>query len=241
MLSTRVWTIGGSLFITCTCAYYLLSTAKLRSQKLKRSYDPFAPPALVELPPQIISIATLGHRHVYQDYINLWLLQVLMDETTPNDVDAFLKLTHSIIKHEPPVETLYLLSCIVLFEKMKRPDECQRVSLAGLEVFPDSWRIPILQGYVHVFMLKEPAQAAAFFRKAGSVKNKPKWVLSLVERLLKAENLDSDDIQKSIEIMDQFPESASFRGLIKKMLESSEKIQLNLPATPPKIEAEIND
>ena len=172
---------------------------------------------------------TLGHKHVYDDFINLWLLQTLMDERLDTNTGAMLSSIRAVIKHRPKLETLYLLSCIVLMERFDGVQYCQEITLAGLEVFPESWRLPIMQGYIHAVMLEEPAQGAAFFRMAASRPNKPAWVLSLAKRLASSENISQEDISKSLTIINGFPQAESFRKILEQRRRTPSQNKQTIP------------
>ena len=208
---------------------YLMRTIEPRIQDLRRSFDPYAPPPLSDLSPNLIQFMTLGHKHVYDDFINLWLLQTLMDERLDTNTGAMLSSIRAVIKHRPKLETLYLLSCIVLMERFDGVQYCQEITIAGLEVFPESWRLPIMQGYIHAVMLEEPAQGAAFFRMAASRPNKPAWVLSLAKRLASSENISQEDISKSLTIINGFPQAESFRKILEQRRRTPSQNKQTIP------------
>ncbi|SMF82578.1 hypothetical protein [Pseudobacteriovorax antillogorgiicola] len=196
---------------------YLYQTMPERVRHLSRSYDVFKPPPLSALSSEFISIMTLGHKHVYDDFINIWLLQTLMNENKPADPDGMMNSIRSVIRHQPKLETTYLLSCIVMFEDFKKPEHCQEIILEGLKAFPQSWRLPITQGYVHAFLLKEPAQAASFFLMASSRQKAPPWVKRVVDKLLAKDNISEDDLSRSIHLLEQSSQSKSFNNIIEQM------------------------
>ena len=203
---------------------YLVKTVPDRVQHLTRSYDTFKPPPLSGLNSELISILTLGHKHVYDDFINIWLLQTLIDPKRPDDPEKMMQSIRAVIRHHPELETTYLLSCMVMFDDFGSPKHCQEISLEGLKAFPKSWRIPILQGYIHAFLLKEPAQAASFFLMASSREKAPPWVKRLVKKLLKDETINQQDLDTSINILEQSSNTGSFLNFIEQMKKMSERL-----------------
>ncbi len=145
-------------------------------------------------------------------------------------------LIRSVLRHQPRLETSYMLSCIIMFDEFKHPEECQEISLLGLKAFPQSWRIPMLQGYVHAVLLKEPAQAAAFFNMAASRPHRPSWVQRLVSKLTDSSAFTEDDLQQSIQILSRSPQSEEFSDLLYKMQVASQQQQ-----SSPSLESGKND
>lgn len=196
---------------------YLIQSAPERVDRLNQEYKTFSPPPLSNLKPSFIDIITLGHKHVYDDFINLWLLQALLDENKPANVEQAMLGIRSVVQHQPKLETIYMLSCIVMFDDYKEPKHCQEIILEGLKAFPTSWRLPMLQGYVHAVLLEEPAQAASFFLMAASRPKAPSWVQRLAKKLIDQKNIRSEDLDRSIEILEQSPNSGVFKGILKRM------------------------
>lgn len=205
------------IFMVFTSLAYLLFTGAHRTVHLHKTADPFRAPPLVQLSPPLIQLMTLGHQRVYQDFIAIWLLQALMDEQIPKDSQKMMALIRSVLHHLPRFETSYMLSCIVMFEKFASPKHCQEISLLGLQAFPQSWRIPMLQGYVHTVLLGEPAQGAAFFKMAASRPDRPLWVQGLVDKLAAKKDMSQEDLNQGIEILSNSPSPEMYVDLIAKL------------------------
>lgn len=175
--------------------------------------------AFIEVSPKIIPLITLGHKNIYDHFLSLWLLQALLDDAKTTKVISMMSTIRSVIKHRPKSESLYTLSCIVMFQDYSSPEYCQEISLAGIEAFPNSWKIPMLQGYIHTFLTREPAQAASFFAIAASRSKSPKWVKRLAHKLLKRENISLRDIHQSLNILGDFqnPDIIQFMDQINKI------------------------
>lgn len=163
-------------------------------------------PPLVEMDPRVIDVLTMGHRGLYDDFINIWAIQILMDEATrrekPDDVaDALAKIT----RHAPKLESLYMLTCFVMALDLKRPDLCVRFTMDGLAAFPHSWKIPMTQASVLAFRMRKPAEAAPFFELAGSKPGAPPYFTSLAKKLREKAAVTSDELSKGLDYLDELP------------------------------------
>lgn len=172
-----------------------------RVKDLQHAYEIASAPPLSALNPAFIPIVTLGHKNIYDDFINIWLLQTLVDSRKADSAETLMASIRPVIKHQPRLETLYLLSCFTMYLDYKKPEYCQEIILAGLKAFPESWRLPMTQAYVHYFLLKEPAQAASFFMMAATRPQSPEYVQRLVQKILKENELNAADLQRSMEII----------------------------------------
>ena len=196
---------------------FLYKTTPERVQHLEKTYNTFKAPPLSYLSKGMINVMTLGHKHVYDDFINIWLLQALINPSKTATPQEAIEGIRAVIRHEPALESLYMLSCIAMFDEYKSPQYCQEITLKGLEAFPTSWRLPMLQGYVHAFSLNEPAQAASFFLMASSRTKAPPWVKRLVNKLLDKKDINRDDLDRSMQILEQAPNSGAFKEILKRM------------------------
>lgn len=172
-----------------------------RVQDLHRNYRIAEAPPMAQISPPFIGVLTLGHKNIYDDFINIWLLQSLLDTRKAADPEELMSSIRSVIRHVPRLESIYLLSCFTMYLDYKKPEYCQEIILAGLKAFPESWRLPMTQAYVHYFLLKEPAQAASFFMMAASRPQSPDYVKRLVKKLLAENELNAEDVKRSMEIM----------------------------------------
>ncbi len=194
---------------------FLIKTNDQRLKTLRAEYDIFAPPPLSQLSSGLIDVVTLGHKSIYDDFINIWLLQTLLDPRKGKDHEAMMQQIRSVIRHHPKLETTYMLSCIVMLQDFKKHEYCQEITLAGLKAFPKSWRLPMTQGYVEYFEMKQPAQAASFFMMAASRPDSPEYVQRTVKKLLSEKDLTPHDLQKSLEIIAETESSDAFVKLLK--------------------------
>ncbi|WP_141736178.1 hypothetical protein [Oligoflexus tunisiensis] len=192
----------------------LLKTNDQRLKTLRNEYDIFAAPPLSQFSSGVIAVLTLGHKGIYDDFINIWLLQTLLDPRKGDDAEGMMRQIRSVIRHHPKLETTYMLSCIVMMQDFKRPEHCQEIILAGLKAFPMSWRLPMTQGYVEYFEMKQPAQAASFFMMAASRPHSPEYVQNTVKKLLREKDLTPEDLKRSLEIIAETESSDTFLKLL---------------------------
>lgn len=177
--------------------------------------SPIKPPPLGTIKPSVLNIMTMGYRNIYEDFSHLWMIQTLM---TPYDINLredMMQAIRLVIQHKPRIESFYMLSCFVMAQEFRAPQHCQEIIKIGLEAFPQSWRLPMTQGFIHAFLLKEPAQASAFFTIAASRENSPPYVAKVAEKLIHKEDLNIDDLTKSVELLMNTPYESRFREMLK--------------------------
>jgi hypothetical protein len=119
----------------------------------------------------------LGYENLYGDALSFSFTHALANHQLPSE--ALTAQIPKIAAYRPRHEEFYLAACQYLMNVAAKPQECLSLTMLGLQTFPQSWRIPLLQGFVHANKLKQPAQAAAFYALAGSRKNSPPWVVEL--------------------------------------------------------------
>ena len=204
-----------SLIIFCGCFSQLIQSMDARLIGIERDKKVYQAPPLSTLPRPIVNIATLGFKAVYDDFINLWLLQILTEKNKPQNSEDLLNVINTVTSHKPPIETLYMLSCFVMMQEFNRPETCKRIILDGLSAIPNSWRLPMTQGYVQAFITNEPAQAASFFQMAASREQSPEWVKRVAIKLVSDKQLANDDISRSIEIIEAYPEAKELLQFLK--------------------------
>ena len=151
--------------------------------------------------PDHLDAVILGQKQLYDDFLQLWLLQRLGDPPSADGGERLLGAIRSVIRHQPKIESLYLVSCIGLFNDYHHPEHCQEIVLAGLKVMPQSWKLPMMQGYVHNFLLDQPGLAAAFFDHAAALPSSPPYVKSLAKRLAAKEGMSLEEARKNLELL----------------------------------------
>lgn len=214
----------------------LIATIPVRVQTLKSTYELYSKPPLADVKPQFLNILLLGHKAIYEDFISIWLLQTLMQEGVKKEAEPLIEQIRSVIRHEPKLETTYMLSCFVMLNEVKRPEFCQEINLAGLRAFPMSWRLLMTQAYVEYAAMNHPAQAASFFMMAAQRENAPDYVKKAAKKLLETKTLTDEDIEASMNLIAEKDGNTQF----KQLLESIQKNKVEKPAesevAPPAIE-----
>lgn len=192
----------------------LVSTAPQRVEKLKSTYEIYSTPPLAQIKPSILNIILLGHKAIYEDFISIWLLQTLMQEGVQKEADPLIAQIRSVIRHEPKLETTYMLACFVMLNELKRPEFCQEINLAGLRAFPMSWRLLMTQAYVEFSAMNHPAQAASFFTMAAQRENAPEYVKKAAKKLLETRDLTDEDIKASMDLIAEKEGNSQFKQLL---------------------------
>lgn len=193
-ISGMIFTVGwvGILF------YGLYRTEESISRHRRTQVSIVDNPPLAFLGPKAIQAITLGHKGLYDDFIVMWSIQYLMDPRLkaedPNHVVASL---HTILRHEPRVESIYLLACFILANDLARPAECAQIARYGIFALPHSWRIPATIGFIAQRRLGDNAAAAALFAEAASKPNCPRTFGSLSQKLQKQLQLSPDEMEEA--------------------------------------------
>lgn len=205
------------VWLTFACAVVSwIFFARESSREALRPVDAVTPVPLSDWSPEAIQIASLGHKHVYEDFLNLWLMQVILEPNVKKHPEDTLNVIRHAIRHRPAIESLYMLACFTVLQDLNKPEACQEITLAGLEVFPQSWRLPMTQGFVHAFILNEPLSAAKFYLLAASRPKSPPYVARVAEKLAKKETVTEEDYEKSLEIMMGASNDQKFREFLER-------------------------
>ena len=80
-----------------------------------------------------------------------------------------------------------MISCFVLALDLGYPQGCGGVTLDGLKAFPESWRIPVTQGFVAqvaAYLLKDQQSAATYYTLAASRQGAPKFLQRIAKHLV---------------------------------------------------------
>lgn len=187
--------------VTCVKTGEKLSRSELASWKLVSA------PPMSTLNSKSIDILTLGHRGIYDDFATIWTIQFLGDKnlTRKATADEVFNAVSSFTKHQPKLEAIYLLSCFVLALDYNRPEYCEVINVDGLKAFPDSWRIPMVQGFVASFKLQDDIKAAAFYQIAASRPQSPPYVGKLAARLSQRGLANGQDLNETLDMLREVP------------------------------------
>lgn len=184
----------------------------------KRDYRHMDAPPLAKMNTRFIDIFTLGHRGLYDDFVTIWSLQALMDLklslVPPEEVQ---KAVLSVTRHYPKVESLYSVSCYILAYDFKRPDLCERITADGIKALPDSWRIPMIQGYLYYEPLKNMRNATLYYGLASSKEKAPAFLKRLATNMVKKNALELEDLDAlSRELLPRNSLRGRFSDLLKR-------------------------
>lgn len=161
----------------------------------------FLKPPLIELDPRFFKIMSLGYKPILDDYLYLALLQlILSDEFQKENPHRLAEISQLALRHEPPIESLYFVSCVVHFKYLGYPDRCRQMNDTAIKFFPKSLKTPMLQGYVSLFELNQPAVAALYYAQAATRPNAPPHIQPLVKRMLeRAGPLSTGELQNLLQ------------------------------------------
>lgn len=185
----------------------VVAAGRRSGPKERDAVDRLEPAPLAHWSPRAVDLITLGHRGLYDDFSAIWAMQVLVDSDlkkshTPEQIYASIEPS---LRQTPKIESFYLLSCFVLSLELNEPRYCETISLLGLKAFPNSWRIPMTQGFIASFKTGNKAQAAAFYGLASTRPQSPPWVQGLAARLAGSPEATLDDLNQAIELLKEVP------------------------------------
>jgi hypothetical protein len=170
-------------------------TDRLRSEA-NLSAERLSTPPLSRLSTSMLNVVTLGHRGLYDDFADIWLLQTLGDQKVKQlDPKALVDTIKMVTRHGPKLESLYLLSCFVLAFELQQPNECLGITIDGIKALPLSWRVPMTQGYVDAFLLNDPASAALYYELASSRPGAPTYLRGFATKLAARVELSPEERQ----------------------------------------------
>jgi hypothetical protein len=190
----------------------------------RKSWKLVSAPPMANVGTKQLNIMTLGHRGLYDDFATIWAVQFLADKNlkaaaTADEVYAAL---HSITRHKPHLESLYMLSCFVLAMDYKRPELCEKISIEGLQAFPESWRIPMMQGFIASYELNDPLKAAGFYHIAASRPTSPPYVAHLAEKLTKKGFSSGEDLNETADMLKNVPGGTRILELMRERLQGDQ-------------------
>ncbi len=208
---------------------------QMRGPQERAKFDKLAPPPLSSWSDRTIHIAMLGHRGLYDDFVSIWLIQSLADENLKNYASAEQanKIITSVTRLEPKLESIYLLSCLVMAFDYERPDLCEEISLHGLKAFPHSWRIPMTQGFVAAFKLQNPAKASGYYALASSRPQSPSWVQSYAKKLAQKGQDAGQDLNETVMLLKEVPGGTRLLELLRPRLREQIPVPIPSPSLLP--------
>lgn len=155
---------------------------------------------LARLDTRLLNIATLGFRGVYDDAAMISVLPLLTDphlssKASGSEVASALKI---ITRHQPRLESLYMLSCFVLSFDLKAPELCETLTLDGIRALPESWRIPVTQGFTAAKFMQDYQKAAIYYGLAASRPSAPEFLTPLTQNLVANYQLPPEVLEETL-------------------------------------------
>lgn len=156
---------------------------------------------LVDLDTRVLDILSFGYRGLYDDFVTIWMLQVLMDPRVNQlNAEKIQNLLVRVGRHQPKIESYYLLGCFVLNFDLKRPDLCEPILKQGTEAFPTKWRIPVTMGIIAAHYLQDPRLAALYY-EIGAQRGAPQYIRNAAQRLAKEQNISPEELKNSFNMI----------------------------------------
>ncbi len=189
-----------------------------------------AAPPLATLSIDRIKILTMGHKGLYDDFAAIWAVQFLADPELKlkSNASEVYEAVIPIAKNLPKLESFYMLSCFVLALDFHEPSFCESISVQGLKAFPNSWRIPMTQGFVATLIENNDIKAAAFYQLAASRENSPAYVAKLASRLSQRGFADGQDLNETADMLKEVPGGTRIISVLRERLRD-----VTPPSRPP--------
>jgi hypothetical protein len=186
------------------------------------SYLLVEPAPLSSIDSRILRIITLGFRGVYDDFLSIWTIQFLADERLKNfTTDEVFSAIKSTARQRPKIESIYMLSCFVLALDLNRPDLCKEIIIDGMNALPDSWRLPVTQGFIYAYKLNDIPNAAIFYSLAASRPGAPPYLQKLSTNMIEKNELSIEDMQTSLANMFDSPGGSKVGNFLGDMLKKN--------------------
>ncbi len=181
----------------------------------RRSHPLLEAVPLSQLDPRIIDVLTLGHRGVYDDFLAVWLVQMVTDpqllQADPNQLHGILQ---TALRQQPKLESVYMLACFVMTFDLRHPEFCESYATEGMKALPQSWRLPATAGYVAAFRIRDPDKASLYYTLAAGQPGAPDYFKSFGAKLAtRAELTGAEREQAMKELIIRVPGSVDGPGL----------------------------
>ncbi len=212
---------------TCFAAGMLWSTSGRSWKHTQEHQIILTPPPLSNLDPAFINIISLGHPQLYDDFIVMWMIQLSAHrELTPEQFQQLGSMYQSLGGvYRPKHESFYMLGCFTMALDARHPEYCHPLTEIGLSAFPDSWRIPMMQGYIDGFKIKNYPRAAHYYHMASSRPDSPEYVRKVAIKMLNQEGVSQDEIETMLNSIVSSPGRESFRSFVDEARSHQDNIQ----------------
>lgn len=87
--------------------------------------------------------------------------------------------TQRVLGHHIHREIFYERACLQMAFEYQRADRCPLILQTGLSLFPTSWRLNFLYGYINTHFLHQASQGAYYYRLAAQHPDAPLFVHKL--------------------------------------------------------------
>ncbi len=147
---------------------------------------------LSEVPSNLDSLISLGHVGAVHSFLQLWLVQN-HDQKIVLESDSSVDILNNLAMKRPRFESFYVMTCHS-YMKALRPENCEKVSEIGLEIFPTSYPISMTQTYTELAFFQNLKKAARYIEVASRSKNPPPFIATLLKKLTTGKGLRQEDL-----------------------------------------------
>lgn len=192
-----------SIFLSLLLFAYFKGATSLALQN--QTDEKLELPPLVTLQPDVVSMLTFGYKDLYDDF----LLQSLISHIIPSPgqgilpYEKFKSLALAVVTQKPRIEAIYTLACYTFAFRYKHPEQCRMVSKQALTVLKESFYVPMMQGYMELFLLENSKKAAVYYALASKHKQAPDYLPGFVQKL-KQGLVDPKESRKLRPMLDKF-------------------------------------
>lgn len=193
----KLLTIG---WLALLCSALSLVTARTAPLAQAR-YELVEQAPLARLDTRFLNVLTLGFRGLYDDFATIFTVQMLVDERLrrTSEPDRIIATLRALTRHLPRIESLYMIGCFVLANDFAAPRLCEALTLDGMKAMPESWRIPVTQGFIFAHRLSDPKNAAVYYGLAASRPGAPAFLGKLTRNLIEKNQLDPGELQETLD------------------------------------------
>lgn len=185
-------------------AILFVRSADMSAAAYKARAPKITPPPFAYIDPALIKIFTVGYKNVYDDLVQLWMVQSLVDDKLiESDKAGMDEAIQAALRVKPEIEGFYLLSCFTYLKNLDMPRACENVINTGIKLFPESFKLPVTQGYIELFVLNDRKKAAGYYAMAASKPNAPAHIQKIVTRMIREGGMTDDDMVAIIEELSQ--------------------------------------
>ena len=204
-----------AVLVVVSVSFFVLTSTRAReATKLPDSF--VNNPPLVDIPDRYISMMFLGFRNIYENFLAIWTTHYLVNPTIEKyNLDQLDTMFKKVAKVRHRREYLYMLSCYVI-ASLKRPESCVDIITAGMERLPESWRLPMVLGFIYMEDLDDPRKAAIYYNVCSERENSPKYIKNVARKLAERGNTTLDTLEHSVADVLGIPKDSDLYKIIKR-------------------------